>query len=113
MLYQLYQAYEDAGALLRSAARVGSEAVWNARGEVPYNLALRYYGAVCDLIVGTTLTHRRPSFGIAEIKVGNRNVAIVEETAFETPFGILLRFRKSETPPQPRVLIVAPMSGHF
>ena len=30
-----------------------------------------------------------------------------------TPFATLLRFRKDGATPQPRVLIVAPMSGHF
>ena len=32
---------------------------------------------------------------------------------FETPFGTLLRFRKDTDVVQPRVLVVAPMSGHF
>ena len=32
---------------------------------------------------------------------------------FETPFGTLLRFRKDTEVVQPRVLVVAPMSGHF
>jgi poly(3-hydroxybutyrate) depolymerase len=32
---------------------------------------------------------------------------------FELPFGSLLRFRKEGVPPQPKVLLVAPLSGHF
>ena len=45
---------------------------------------------------------------------GEREVAVTEEVVARTPFGTLLHFRKDVAdPPQPRVLIVAPMSGHF
>ena len=45
--------------------------------------------------------------------VGNRELAVTEEVAYATPFGSLLHFRKEDAPEQPRVLLVAPMSGHF
>ena len=45
--------------------------------------------------------------------VGNREVAGHEEAVLATPFGTLLRFRKDVDTPQPRVLLVAPLSGHF
>ena len=45
--------------------------------------------------------------------VGDREVAVTEEAAHVTPFGTLLRFRKDIDGPQPRVLLVAPLSGHF
>ena len=38
---------------------------------------------------------------------------IEEEVVTSTPFATLLRFRKEGAPEQPRVLLVAPMSGHF
>ena len=38
---------------------------------------------------------------------------MTEEAADDTPFGTLLHFRKDHAVPQPRVLLVAPMSGHF
>ena len=45
--------------------------------------------------------------------VGNEEVAIVEEAALVTPFATLLHFRKDIATPQPRVLVIAPLSGHF
>ena len=45
--------------------------------------------------------------------VNNRTVAVAEEAADDTPFGTLLHFRKDHAVQQPRVLLVAPMSGHF
>ncbi len=45
--------------------------------------------------------------------VGNREVAVREESADVTPFGTLLHFKKDIDMAQPRVLLIAPLSGHF
>ena len=47
------------------------------------------------------------------VTVGNREVAVREEAAHVTPFGTLLHFKKDIDTAQPRVLLVAPLSGHF
>jgi polyhydroxyalkanoate depolymerase len=45
---------------------------------------------------------------------GNAVVPVREEVALDLPFGNLLHFAKDDVEaPQPRVLVVAPMSGHF
>src|SRR5439155_826804 len=54
-----------------------------------------------------------PPFGIDSIRVGNRDVEVREEAAHVTPFGTLLHFKKDLQAEQPRVLLVAPLSGHF
>jgi polyhydroxyalkanoate depolymerase len=59
------------------------------------------------------LRHRRPNFDIASVRIGRRHVAVTEEAALATPFATLLHFRKAMKAAQPRVLLVAPMSGHF
>jgi poly(3-hydroxybutyrate) depolymerase len=45
--------------------------------------------------------------------VGNREVAVTEEPAHVTPFATLVHFKKDIEAVQPRVLLVAPLSGHF
>ncbi len=40
-------------------------------------------------------------------------VAVTEEVAYQTPFCSLLHFKKDVPIEQPRVLMIAPMSGHF
>jgi polyhydroxyalkanoate depolymerase len=45
--------------------------------------------------------------------VDGREVGVREEAVRTTPFGTLLRFRKDTDAVQPRVLLVAPLSGHF
>jgi poly(3-hydroxybutyrate) depolymerase len=47
------------------------------------------------------------------VLVGNREMAVREEPAHTTPFGTLLHFKKDVDMAQPRVLLVAPLSGHF
>jgi polyhydroxyalkanoate depolymerase len=69
--------------------------------------------AAYDLIARAGLTHARPPYGIDSITVGNREVAVTEEAADVTPFGTLLHFKKDIDQAQPRVLLIAPLSGHF
>jgi polyhydroxyalkanoate depolymerase len=59
------------------------------------------------------LTHDRPPFGIDAVTVGGETIEVVEESACTTPFATLVHLRKAMADPGPRVLIVAPMSGHF
>ena len=49
----------------------------------------------------------------SSVTVGNREVAVTEEAALRTPFGTLLHFKKDIDLAQPRVLVIAPLSGHF
>lgn len=74
----------------------------------------RALDAWCELLECSAFSHRRPPFGIDAIAIDGALVPIVEEIATGTPFGALLHFRKTApVARQPRVLIVAPVSGHF
>jgi polyhydroxyalkanoate depolymerase len=44
---------------------------------------------------------------------GNSEAAVTEEVALSLPFGNLLHFKKDTETPQPKVLVIAPLSGHF
>ena len=56
---------------------------------------------------------RGPGFDIESVRVGNRDVPVTEEVVLDLPFGNLLHFAKDVDTPQPRVLVAAPLSGHF
>ncbi|MEO3471776.1 polyhydroxyalkanoate depolymerase [Roseomonas sp. CAU 1739] len=75
--------------------------------------SLRRMMAGLDLFASVRTTHRRPSFGLERVTMGDRDVAVQEEAVLTTPFGTLLRFRKDDPARQPPLLLVAPMSGHF
>jgi poly(3-hydroxybutyrate) depolymerase len=109
MLYSLYQTAADMMLPMRVWATAAGQGL-SGGGDLEN---WRAAGALCEMVSRATLTHRRPSFGITESKVGNRVVPVREEEVFATPFGSLLRFAKEGAPAQPRVLLVAPLSGHF
>ncbi len=113
MLYQAYQAHTDIMGPVRTWAGTALRAIGRPLVGVADNAVLRNLTAAYELIARAGLTHARPAFGIASVSVGNREVAVSERAALVTPFGTLLHFKKDIDTPQPRVLIVAPLSGHF
>jgi poly(3-hydroxybutyrate) depolymerase len=113
MIYQLYQAQADVLAPVRALAQAGSGMLRQFDFGMLTPPMLRHAAAMFDMIADSRLTHRRPPFGIDTVQVGNAQVAVTEATADDTPFATLLHFRKATAMRQPRVLLVAPMSGHF
>src|SRR5438128_8496454 len=61
----------------------------------------------------SSLAYHRAAYGIDTVLVGNQELEVTEEVTFATPFGSLLHFKKENAPEQPKLLLVAPMSGHF
>src|SRR5216683_4480098 len=111
MLYQAYQAHADLMVPVRALALLGASRISPPFTE---NLGIvRNLMAAYELIARAKLTHHRPPFGIDTVMVGNREVAVREEAVRVTPFGTLLHFKKDIDMMQPRVLLVAPLSGHF
>jgi poly(3-hydroxybutyrate) depolymerase len=112
MLYLAYQTQSDMMAPVRVWA---SLALATGGGQQPLGdgNVMRNLTSAYELIARAGLTHTRPPFGISHVTVGNREVEVHEEAAARTPFGTLLHFKKDIALTQPRVLIVAPLSGHF
>jgi poly(3-hydroxybutyrate) depolymerase len=110
LLYHAYQAHADALAPLRlSAQHHGALLWWRGTEGSP----VRRAAAALEVVSRLRLTHARPDWGIATVEVEGRSEAVTEEKVLSLPFGTLLRFRKAGAAPQPRVLLVAPLSGHF
>jgi poly(3-hydroxybutyrate) depolymerase len=111
MLYQAYQAQSDVMVPVRAWAGMALHAFGPMNGFS--HATIKNLTAAYELIARAGLTHVRPPYGIETVTVGNAEVPVHEEAAHVTPFGTLLRFRKGIDTPQPRVLLVAPLSGHF
>src|SRR3954464_6165386 len=111
MLYQAYQTHSDIMAPVRSWAGMAMHAFAPMNGISPP--AIKNLTAAYELISRAGLTHVRPPYGIESVTVGNEELPVHEEAAHVTPFGTLLRFAKEVETTQPRVLLVAPLSGHF
>jgi poly(3-hydroxybutyrate) depolymerase len=114
MLYQAYQAQNDVLTpirLMAEAARGFWSQPWPLIGDHPM---MRGAAAACEMLSRSGIRHERPDFGLAETRVGDRVVAVEEQALIRHPFCTLLHFAKQDCDvEQPRVLVVAPLSGHF
>ncbi|MGE4483046.1 polyhydroxyalkanoate depolymerase [Acidocella sp.] len=113
MIYQIYQAQADLVDPLRRVARNTSTLLRTVIPHPPYGIFLRHLNAALEVFGYAGTTHNRPSYGIKEVEAGNGMAAISEEVVYATPFANLLHFKKDSGRPQPKVLVVAPLSGHF
>ncbi len=113
MLYRSFQTHSDGMWALRALATAAIPVLDRSRPGLSGDKMLRKMAAALEVFLLAALTHRRPPFRIDTVKVGEVDVAVHEEVVQTTPFATLLRFRKDMAQPGPKVLIVAPMSGHF
>ncbi|MAS03968.1 MAG: poly(3-hydroxybutyrate) depolymerase, partial [Ahrensia sp.] len=112
MLYQTYQFQDDLLTPLRDLAQFMNSGLQRF-SPLPANHPFRRFAAAWELISRYKLSHERPDFAIDTVRVGNRDVPVTEDVALDLPFGKLLKFSKDVDTRQPRVLVVAPLSGHF
>jgi len=113
VLYQIYQSYADGLAPLQIMAATWGDVFGRPWLGLPENGFQRGFAATCQIFAEGRLYHTRPEFGIESVPIGNGTVPVTEEKIRVTPFSTLLHFKKETPQPQPRVLLVAPMSGHF
>jgi polyhydroxyalkanoate depolymerase len=113
MLYDAYQTQADLMRPLRAAVRQASPHLRPSRHGLG-NLTQRHLAAACGVFNLSEITHQRPDWGLRSVTVQGSEVAVTEEVIATTPFCTLRRFRKeADGPAGERVLLVAPMSGHF
>jgi poly(3-hydroxybutyrate) depolymerase len=142
MLYQAYEAQQLAMRPLRVAAGLTQIGIESLGPRVAEHPLARLMSANCEMTRRSGLIHERPSWGIDQVSISGRSVAVHEEVANRTPFGSLLHFVKDATAPagpppgaarrrppagsaraatrapaapteEPRVLLVTALAGHF
>jgi poly(3-hydroxybutyrate) depolymerase len=112
--------YYEAGHMMLNPARATSDATKllfsnpaNPLSHTPYGRAV---AAGCELFERTTRRYGKPAFGLDTTVVEGREVKVRERTVWQRPFCRLIHFDRMLPPNaarQPKVLIVAPMSGHY
>jgi poly(3-hydroxybutyrate) depolymerase len=113
MMYQAYQAHSDLMWPLRTVAKMSVPMLLDSTFGLASQPTLRQAAAACRVLELAEVTHKRPPWRIDQVMVKDEPVPVAEEIVMATPFATLLRFRKQGAPAQPKVLVVAPMSGHF
>ncbi len=112
----LYDAYEVQKSLLAGAstlANIGSEWASNPVNPFSYSHMGPIVGSALNVFAHVSAPRGKPDFGIDHVQVDGRKVRVTEEILLRKPFGQLKRFRREGVTGGPKLLIVAPMSGHY
>jgi poly(3-hydroxybutyrate) depolymerase len=118
MLYHLFEMTHAAVAPLRYMAETTKAALdnsFNPWGETPGGKAL---SAACEMIERTTRRYGKPAFGLDTTMIHGQPVPVTEVVVDAKPFCNLIHFKRDAAVnprkrPDPKVLVVAPLSGHY
>ena len=113
MLYETYQAHSDAFAPVRWLAHATKGLLNQPWPVLAHHPVIRSAAAACELVARAGMWHERPDFRIRGTCIDGRAVPVSEVAAVRHPFCTLLHFKKEVPIEEPRVLVVAPLSGHF
>ena len=114
MLYSLYEAQHAALQPLRLAAELSRGWFGHPFSPLAYSYLSRGMAAGSDLFLRLTQRYEKPAWRIDYTTVGGERVAVTAEVALAKPFCNLIHFKRELAAPRndPKVLLVAPLSGH-
>ncbi|MBM7049146.1 MULTISPECIES: polyhydroxyalkanoate depolymerase [Rhizobium] len=116
MFYQFYELNHAALAPFRAAADMMRLAYANPLNPLSHTMLGRTLTASLEIFERTTRRYGKPEFGLHETSIDGKPVSVHEKIAWKKPFCNLIHFERSLPAGHgidPRILIVAPMSGHY
>ena len=123
MWYHVYELNHAAIQPIRWAANLGQHILHHPLNPAAYTGFGRQMSAAFDVFDALTKRYGKPEFGIESVEIDGIDVPIIEETTWRSKWVQLKHFRKDQDifsavskrskTPQPPVLIVAPLSGHY
>ena len=113
MMYHVHDFMRSAMLPMHQWAKAG-----RMLGTHPWNPWSRSYlgrtvTANLELIERQTAEYEQPEFGIHHTSVDGKTVSVIEKVLVKKDYCQLLRFEKANVSAQKKLLIVAPLSGHF
>ena len=112
MFYTLYAWQQTAMAPLRLAAVTGQHFFSASTFPFVETRTARAIAAACEMVERSTRSYGKPPFGIDAVPVNGHAVPVSEEIVAGNAFGSLIRFKREGAERHPRVMLVAPLSGH-
>ncbi|MGP4805500.1 polyhydroxyalkanoate depolymerase [Agrobacterium cavarae] len=116
MFYHLYEMNHAAMAPLRAGADLMRQACNNPLNPLSNTAFGRSLDAGFEVFERLTRRYGKPEFGISSADIDGKTVDVVEEVVWTKPFCRLIHFNRllpEERPADPKILLVAPMSGHY
>ena len=112
MIYNFHEFQHSAISPWRMLAEINARVFGSPFSALSYTPAGKAIAAGCELMLRVTQRYEKPVFELDRTRVGRNLVAVTEEVVLEEPFCMLLHFRRGSGRNDPRVLVVAPLSGH-
>jgi poly(3-hydroxybutyrate) depolymerase len=112
----LYNAYEMQRSWLAGAsalAHTGAEFLSNPANPLAYFGGGEVMASALEVFAHASAPRGKPPFGFDHTTVDGKQVAVHEEIVLQKPFGQMKRFVRVGVETGPKLLIVAPMSGHY
>ena len=113
MLYDAYEMQRNWLAGVSAFANIGAEMLSNPRNPFAYFGGGEVLSSALEVFAHAAAPRGKPRFGFTETTINGEVVAVHEEIVLRKPFGQLKRFVKAGVEDAPKLLIVAPMSGHY
>ena len=113
MLYDAYEVHRSWLAGASTLANIGAGWMQNPVNPFAYSHMGPIVASALDVFAHASAPRGKPDFGLDTTIVEGRSVRVVEEVVLRKPFGQLKHFRRHGVKGGPKLLIVAPMSGHY
>ena len=113
MLYNLYELNHFMLTPLRLQAEIMRDVYRHPFNPLSYTQAGRTLSATAEMFERMTRKFGKPDFDLHETVIGGKTVSVTERVVEKKPFGRLINFSRDIKRNDPKVLLVAPMSGHY
>jgi poly(3-hydroxybutyrate) depolymerase len=112
-MYNVYEMHHMVVSPWRTAANVMQRMYDSPFNPYHSNPLTRTASAGLEVFERLTRKYTKPEFGIIATKVNGKEVKITQKTVLQKSFCNLVHFEKKGNIKQPKLMIVAPMSGHY
>lgn len=113
MIYALHELQHAAAAPLRLWAETSRQMFTNPFSLLAYLPHSSRVAAGSELLARAVRRYEKPAFGLSHTRIDGADVAVTESVVTSKPFCNLLHFRRATERNDPKVLLVAPLSGHY
>lgn len=114
MLYQLHHQFNKSVQPLNFWAQMWKSQL-SLTSKLPFNMDffIRPTVARLELLERFTNNYEKPEFELPFTNINGEQVAITEEVTHSLPYCDLLHFKREGTHDHPKMLLLAPLSGHY
>ncbi len=113
MLYNSYEMQRNWLAGASALAHMSAEFLQNPANPFSYMGGGPILASALEVFAHASAPRGKPAFGLDFTEIDGKQIAVTEEIVLQKPFGQLKHFVREGREGDPKLLIVAPMSGHY